>query len=140
MHPHISRRAVAAGLFVSPILPAAALSPSPLPGSGEHPLAADLWHTLPLPSTPVEAFRALPEPIRAELGGALVGMVLADLIGGQAYDEPDKFLDEGLRDRACNVSNVLLNHMCRRVEDVLPDLLGPNGDHPAWALNAGLVR
>ena len=134
----LNRRAVGAGLCLSAILPTVALAQRPEPVT-EAPIASKLWDRLPLPMTPAEAWQAIPAATRGEIGAALVGMVLADLIGGQAYDEPDQFLDASLREEACGVSDYLLSRIYQQVEVACPEMFGTD-DHPAWALDGGLVR
>jgi len=100
---------------------------------------AGLWARMPLPFTPAEAWRLLSPATQAEIGAALIGMALAEYIAGDGMADADQFHDEGLRSAASRVNDDLLNRLTPRLWVLLPDLYGPDGDHPAWALDSGMA-
>lgn len=100
---------------------------------------ADLWAQMPLPFTPAEAWRRLSPATQAEIGAAVIGMALAEYVAGDMHDEADQFLDEDLRGAAIDTQHDLLNRIGERLWVLLPDLYGPDGDHPAWALDSGMA-
>ncbi|GJD58367.1 hypothetical protein [Methylobacterium dankookense] len=99
-----------------------------------------LWGRLPLPFTPAEAWARLPVRVQAEIGAAVIGMALANYIAGDGLAEADQFLDEGLRIEAGDAAHAILNTMDNRLWSLFPDLYGPDGDHPRWALEGGFAR
>ena len=138
----INRRALAAGLLAATAAPAAAAPRSQLRGdTGDQlPDHAVLWARMPLPFTPVEAWRLLSSETQAEIGAAVIGMALAEYVSGQMHeDEADRFLDEDLMSAAMDVQSDLLNAITPRLWSLFPDLYGPDGDHPAWALASGMA-
>lgn len=137
MTPNLSRRALAAGILAT--IPTSGLSYAEpacecLPSHGE------FWRRLPLPFTPAQAFASLSPGTQVEIGGAVIGMLLAQYIHGDGMAEADRFLDEDLRNAACEVEHDILNRLDDRLWALLPALYGPEGDHPAWALNGGFAR
>lgn len=134
----LSRRSILASfLAASAIRPAAAAVPSigtPLPTH------ADLWARLPLPCAPAEAWHRLPAAVQAEIGATVIGMALADYISGDMHDEADRFHDVDLRETAASVRDDLLNRMTQRLWDLMPELYGPEGDHPRWVLAGGFAQ
>lgn len=100
---------------------------------------ADLWARLPLPFTPAEAWRLLTPETQAEIGAAVIGMHLAQYVFGDGQADADHFLDGDLREAACEVEHDILNRMDDRLWALFPDLYGPDGDHPRWALDGGMV-
>ena len=100
---------------------------------------AALWSRLPLPFTPAEAWHRLSAATQAEIGAAVIGMYLAQYVHGDDMAKADRFHDDALRDAACDVEHDILNRLDDRLWALFPDLYGPDGDHPAWALNSGLA-
>ncbi|MFJ7441264.1 hypothetical protein ACIQW5_26880 [Methylorubrum thiocyanatum] len=140
----LPRRAVLSAALASAVaapLPALALPATPTQGADGEPLPdhAALWARMPLPFTPAEAWHRLTPAAQAEIGAAVIGMALAEYVSGQMHDEPDQFLDEGLREAAYDTHSDLLNRLDERVWVLLPELFG-HDDHPAWALNSGMAR
>lgn len=135
----LTRRALAAA-FVMLHLPPAAASPFRGDDIERLPDHAALWNRLPLPFTPAQAWRLLSPSTQAEIGAAVIGMALAEYIAGDGMAEADQFLDEDLRSAANDTQHDLLNRIGQRLWVLLPDLYGPDGDHPAWALAGGLAR
>lgn len=136
--PPLNRRALIAALAAAPSSTAAAFR---LRGDDTERLPdhAALWARMPLPFTPAEAWRLLSPATQAEIGAAVIGMALAEYVSGDMHDEADQFLDEDLRHAANDTQHDLLNRIGNRLWVLLPDLYGPDGDHPAWALDAGLA-
>lgn len=133
----IDRRGVAFGLLSAYIVPARTAAND----TGERlPTHAEFWRRLPLPFTPAEAWARLSPATQAEIGAAVIGMHLAQYIHGDGFDVRDQFLDEELRGDACDVEHDILNRLDDRLWVLFPDLYGPNGDHPAWALEGGFAR
>ncbi|SFV14629.1 hypothetical protein SAMN02799631_05934, partial [Methylobacterium sp. 174MFSha1.1] len=95
------------------------------------------WGRLPLPFSPAEAWKLLTPEAQAEIGAAIITMHLAQYIHGDGMADADQFHDEALRGQASEVANDLLNQMDDRLWLLFPDLYGPEGDHPRWALNSG---
>ncbi|KMO32905.1 hypothetical protein [Methylobacterium aquaticum] len=100
---------------------------------------AAFWSRLPLPFSPAEAWHLLSPEAQAEIGAAVIGMHLAQYVHGDGRADADQFHDEGLRAVASNVADDLLNRMDDRLWSLFPDLYGPEGDHPRWALDSGLA-
>ncbi|GJE57353.1 hypothetical protein [Methylobacterium thuringiense] len=138
------RRIIGAALatVAASALPASAALPTTLRGDdGDRlPDHAALWSRLPLPFSPAEAWHRLSPATQAEIGAAVIGMALAEYVYGDGMAEADQFLDDGLRSSAADVSHDLLNAIGPRLWALFPDLYGPDGDHPAWALAGGLAR
>ena len=133
----IDRRGVAFGLLSAYIVPARTAAND----TGERlPTHAEFWRRLPLPFTPVEAWARLSPAAQAEIGAAVIGMHLAQYIFGDGLAKEDQFLDMDLRDAAYVVEDDLLNRMDKRLWALLPELYGPEGDHPRWALAGGFAR
>lgn len=141
MPPALTRRAMVAALASASALSVPVVASPHLRGDDTERLPdhADLWARMPLPFTPAEAWRLLSPATQAEIGAAVIGMALAEYIAGDSHDEGDKFLDDDLRDTAWNVQHDLLNAITPRLWALLPDLYGPDGDHPAWALDSGMA-
>lgn len=99
-----------------------------------------LWSTLPLPYTPGEAWRSLPNSVQAEIGTAVIAMALGEYVAGDMHADADRFRDKALRERGHDVHDAMLNQIPARVWQLFPDLFGPEGDHPAWALKNGFAR
>ncbi len=99
-----------------------------------------LWSTLPLPYSPAEAWRSLPASVQAEIGTAVIAMTLGEYVSGDMHADDDRFRDKALRERGYDVHDAMLNRIPVRVWQLFPDLFGPEGDHPAWALNNGFAR
>jgi len=140
MAARINRRALAAGLLAATAVPALAAEPAlrgdDTPRLPDH---AAFWPRMPLPFAPAEAWRLLSPATQAEIGAAVIGMHLAQYVHGDSVAEADCFLDGDLRDDASDVEHDILNRMDDRLWTLFPDLYGPDGDHPAWALSAGMV-
>lgn len=141
----LSRRAVAAGLLAATVTPAASKDRHTVPtlrgdDTARLPDHAVFWSGLPLPFTPAEAWHLLSPATQAEIGAAVIGMHLAQYVHGDSMAEADCFRDEGLREAASDVEHDILNRMDDRLWTLFPDLYGPDGDHPRWALAAGMVH
>ena len=134
---HITRRGLALGLLTASVIP---LHVAANDGGKRLPDLADLWSRLPLPFTPAEAWVRLPPAAQAEIGAAVIGMALADYIAGDCFEEEDKFLDDGLRSDASDAFHSIFNAMPDRLWGLFPELYGPDGDHPRWALAGGFAR
>ena len=100
---------------------------------------AALWARMPLPFSPAEAWHLLSPNTQAEIGAAVLGMALADYVSGDMHDEADHFHDDALRGDCMDARDTLLNRISDRLWSLFPDLYGPEGDHPAWALNSGMA-
>jgi len=100
---------------------------------------AALWSGLPLPFTPAQAWHLLSPATQAEIGAAVIGMALAEYVAGDMHAEADQFHDDALRGAAMEVASDLLGGIEQRLWVLFPDLYGPDADHPAWALDAGLA-
>lgn len=100
---------------------------------------AAFWARLPLPFSLTDAWHKLSPATQAEIGTAVLGMALAQYVYGDGRAEADQFTDEGLRSNASDVADDLLNRIDDRLWALLPDMYGPEGDHPAWAYAAGMV-
>ncbi|MDP4026843.1 hypothetical protein Q8W71_30045 [Methylobacterium sp. NEAU 140] len=146
MTASLNRRALAAGLLAAAAAPAAARDPHltrTLRGDDTPrlPAYADLWARMPLPFTPAQAWRLLSPETQAEIGAAAIGMALAEYVSGQLHeDEADRFLDESLTSAAYDAQSEILNAFSPRLWTLFPDLYGPEGDHPRWALDNGMVH
>lgn len=133
----IDRRGVAFGLLSAYIVPARTAAND----AGERlPTHAEFWRRLPLPFSPAEAWARLSPAAQAEIGAAVIGMHLAQYIFGDGRAPEDQFLDMDLRDAAYVVEDDILNRMDKRLWVLLPELYGPEGDHPRWALAGGFAR
>ncbi|MCJ2016883.1 hypothetical protein MKK84_05480 [Methylobacterium sp. E-065] len=145
MSARINRRALAAGLLAATAVPAASKSANladlALRGddTARLPDHAAFWSRLPLPFSLAEAWHKLSPATQAEIGTAVLGMALAQYVYGDGRAEADQFTDEDLRADASDVADDLLNRIDDRLWVLLPDLYGPDGDHPAWAYTAGMV-
>lgn len=139
---HVLSAALAA--VVAGAIPATGANPASqvaLRDGGERlPDHGALWSRMPLPFTPAEAWRLLSPATQAEIGAAVIGMYLAQYVHGDDMAEADQFLDADLRNSACDVEHDLLNRLDDRLWALFPDLYGPDGEHPAWALNSGFAR
>ncbi|SDO59702.1 hypothetical protein SAMN05216360_12924 [Methylobacterium phyllostachyos] len=100
---------------------------------------ASLWARMPLPFTPAEAWHSLSPATQAEIGAAVIGMVLAEYVSGDMHGDADHFHDDALRGDAMDVGSDLLTRIEQRLWVLFPDLYGPDGDHPAWALTSGMA-
>lgn len=100
---------------------------------------AAFWSRLPLPFSPAEAWKLLSPEAQAEIGAAIITMHLAQYIHGDGMADADQFHDEALRSQASDVADDLLNRMDDRLWSLFPDLYGPDGDHPRWALDGGFA-
>lgn len=136
MTPNISRRALAAGLLATIPLPAVTAAD---PAGNRIPDHAEFWNRLPLPFTPAGAWQRLTPQTQAEIGAAIIGMFLAEYIGGENLDRKDQFHDATLRSDAWEVNHDILNRFEARLWTLFPTLYGPEGDHPAWALEGGFA-
>nr|USU32902.1 hypothetical protein NG677_04165 [Methylobacterium sp. OTU13CASTA1] len=134
----IDRRGLALGLLASTIAPACPAVT--VDGAGRLSDHADFWSRLPLPFTLAQAWNRLSPDTQAEIGTAVIGMTLADYIQGGDRAEEDQFSDSDLRAYADEVWHSILNTMPQRLWGLLPELYGPDGDHPRWALDGGLAR
>ena len=149
MTARINRRAVAAGLLAATATATAATVPATKGGHGVPSLRGDdterlpghaaLWSRLPLPFNPTQAWHRLSSATQAEVGAAVIGMVLAEYVSGDMHGDEDHFYDDHLRGEAMDVGSDLLTRIEQRLWVLFPDLYGPDGGHPAWALNAGLA-
>lgn len=137
----LNRRALAAGLLATTVTPAIAVTGNATSEPGERlPDHAAFWSRLPLPWTPAEAWARLSPTTQAEIGAAVIGMALAEYIAGEDYADENRFLDADLRDDAWQVNHDLLNGITPRLWSLFPELYGPEGDHPRWALAGGFAR
>lgn len=137
MNLPIDRRGLAFGLLAGSIAPArTAANDKGLPLDTH----AAFWRRLPLPYTPAEAWHRLSPTTQAEIGAAVIGQALASYIFGDGFAEADQFLDAELRDDAYCVEHDLLNALTPRLWTLFPELYGPDGDHPRWALEGGFAR
>ena len=100
---------------------------------------AALWSRMPLPFTPADAWHLLSPATQAEIGAAVIGVVLAEYVSGDMHGDADRFHDEALRGDAMDAGSDLLTRIEQRLWALFPDLYGPDGDHPAWALNSGMA-
>ncbi|MCJ2063411.1 hypothetical protein MKK63_11905 [Methylobacterium sp. J-088] len=100
---------------------------------------AELWARMPLPFTPAEAWHLLSPATQAEIGAAVIGMVLAEYVSGDMHGDADRFYDDALCGDAMDTGSDLLTRIEQRLWVLFPDLYGPDGDHPAWALNSGMA-
>lgn len=100
---------------------------------------AAFWSRLPLPFSLADAWHKLSPATQVEIGAAVLGMALAQYVYGDGRAEADQFTDDGLRSDASDVADDLLNRIDDRLWVLLPDLYGPDGDHPRWALDSGLA-
>ena len=144
MSARINRRALTAGIFAAAAVPAnvaANMAPTFLRGddTARLPDHAALWARMPLPFTPAEAWRLLSPATQAEIGAAVIGMVLAEYVSGDMHGDADHFYDDALRGDAMDTGSDLLTRLEQRLWVLFPDLYGPDSDHPAWALNTGMA-
>lgn len=146
MTSRINRRALAAGLLAATAAPAVADVPANLRGhtlrgddTARLPGHAAFWARLPLPFSLTEAWHKLSPATQAEIGGAVLGMALANYVYGDGRAEADQFTNADLRASASDVADDLLKRIDDRLWVLLPDLYGPDGDHPCWAYNGGMV-
>ncbi|MCJ2085134.1 hypothetical protein MKK88_03885, partial [Methylobacterium sp. E-005] len=144
----INRRTLAAGLLAATAAPHRANASgmlrsehTPLRGddTARLPDHAALWARLPLPFSLAEAWHLLSPATQAEIGAAVIGMVLAEYVSGDMHGDADRFHDEALRSDAMDTGSDLLTRIEQRLWVLFPDLYGPDGDHPAWALNSGMA-
>ncbi|WP_345822402.1 hypothetical protein ABC766_12890 [Methylobacterium fujisawaense] len=136
--PDLRRRAVARRGKLAPLL-AASVAPTRGDDTERLPDYTALWARLPLPFTPAQAWHLLSPATQTEIGAALIGMALAEYVSGDMYAEEDQFHDSRLRAAADNIANDLLAGIEDRLWSLFPELLGPESDHPAWALDAGMA-
>ncbi len=140
-----SRRSLFGAIFGAGFLaalgaPAVAAKPALRGGDASRlPDHVAFWSRLPLPFSPSEAWHILSPEAQAEIGAAIITMHLAEYIHGDGMADADQFHDERLRDEASNVANDILNRMGNRLWSLFPDLYGPDGDHPRWALDGGFA-
>ena len=138
---------------LSVVLAAMAVPAAPALAKGvhvAHPLRGDdsprlpdhaaFWARMPLPFTPAEAWHMLSPATQAEIGAAAIGMALAQYVHGDSMAEADCFCDDALREAASEVEHDILNRMDDRLWTLFPDLYGPDGDHPRWALDTAMVH
>lgn len=141
MTDHLPRRDVLAALFAAMASPPGLAAPA-VPRGGVPRLAdhAALWARMPLPFTPAKAWVRLDPETQAEIGGAVIGMVLAAYVAGDMFGDEDQFTDRDLCEAARDAFDRVFQDLERRLWVLLPELYGPDGEHPAWAFAAGLVR
>lgn len=145
MTSRITRRALTAGILAATAAPAAAYNAGSagiaLRGddTARLPDHAAFWARLPLPFSLAEAWHKLSPATQAEIGGAVLGMALANYVYGDGRADADQFTDKALRSAAYDVADNLLNRIDDRLWVLLPDLYGPEGDHPRWAYDGGMV-
>jgi hypothetical protein len=146
MGAQINRRALTTGLLAATAAPAVADVPANLRGrslrgddTARLPDHAAFWSRLPLPFSLTEAWHMLSPATQAEIGGAVLGMALAQYVYGDGRADADQFTDADLRASASDVADDLLNRIDDRLWVLLPDLYGPDGDHPRWALDSELA-
>ena len=146
MTARLPRRDALAAVLAAMTLPAgSALAAMPAPvlrgdDTGRLPDHTALWARMPLPFTPAEAWHLLSPATQAEIGAAVIGMHLAQYVHGDGMAEADCFRDGDLREAASEVEHDILNRMDDRLWTLFPDLYGPDGDHPRWAIDAGMVH
>ncbi|MCJ2084628.1 hypothetical protein MKK88_01275 [Methylobacterium sp. E-005] len=144
MSARINRRVLAAGLLAATTAPAVAHTvPVRNAFRGDDtarlPDHAALWSRLPLPFSLTEAWHKLSPATQAEIGAAVLGMVLAEYVSGDMHGDADRFHDDALRGDAMDTGSDLLTRIEQRLWVLFPDLYGPDGDHPAWALTSGMA-
>ena len=87
------------------------------------------------------AWMRLPASQRDEIGLLAADLVFQGYLYGDLVPEKDQVLpDQDARDAAGDRENDRLNEIHRTVTGALPDLFGPDGDHPAWATNSHGAR
>ena len=148
MTTRLNRRALTAGLLAATITGNVASEAAPTANvrsdlrgddTARLPDHAALWSRMPLPFTPAQAWHLLSPATQAEIGAAVLGMALADYVSGDMHDDADYFHDDALRGDCMDARDTLLNRISDRLWSLFPDLYGPEGDHPAWALNSGMA-
>ncbi|KAA0122836.1 hypothetical protein CIW48_15445 [Methylobacterium sp. P1-11] len=144
MSARINRRALAAGLLAATATQTGGVAKFATPAlrgddTARLPDHAAFWSRLPLPFSLTDAWHMLSPATQAEIGGAVLGMALANYVYGDGRADADQFTDEALRSAAYNVADDLLNRIDDRLWVLLPDLYGQDGDHPRWALDSGLA-
>ncbi|MCJ2087288.1 hypothetical protein MKK88_15030 [Methylobacterium sp. E-005] len=138
MSTHINRRALAAGLLAATAAPAVAhIVPVRNAFRGDDtarlPDHAALWARLPLPFSLAEAWHLLSPATQAEIGAAVIGMVLAEYVSGDMHGDADRFHDEALRSDAMDTGSDLHPRACRRMRIRLAPRHGRRGRHRPWA-------
>jgi len=145
VNDNLPRRNVLASVLAVMTLPAgSALAAMPAPAlrgddTARLPDHAELWARMPLPFTPAEAWHLLSPATQAEIGAAVIGMALADYVSGDMHEEVDHFRDDALRSDCMTTRDETLTALDDRLWVLFPDLYGPEGDHPAWALSSGFA-
>jgi hypothetical protein len=144
MAAQINRRALAAGILAATAVPTIAKDTRTVgtlrgDDTTRLPDHAAFWSRLPLPFSLTDAWHMLSPTTQAEIGTAVLGMALAQYVYGDGRADADQFEDEGLRSAASDVADDILNRIDARLWVLLPDLYGPDGDHPRWALDSGLA-
>ncbi|MHC2089429.1 hypothetical protein [Methylobacterium sp. CM6244] len=80
------------------------------------------------------AWMRLPASQRDEIGLLVVDLAFQGYLYGDLVPEKDQVLpDQDARDAAGDRENDRLNEIHRTVTAALPDLFGPEGEHPLWA-------
>jgi hypothetical protein len=144
MAAQINRRALAAGILAATAVPTIAKDTRTVgtlrgDDTTRLPDHAAFWSRLPLPFSLTDAWHMLSPTTQAEIGTAVLGMALAQYVYGDGRADADQVEDEGLRSAASDVADDILNRIDARLWVLLPDLYGPDGDHPRWALDSGLA-
>lgn len=89
---------------------------------------------------PVElsaAWSDLPVSLRDHIGFVALDMVFQGFLSGSAYEPEDRvLLSDDDRGEALGRESDGLTELYRIVEDALPDLFGPEGENPAWAVRS----
>ena len=92
-----------------------------------------LLDALPLPLGPAEAWRRLDPMRRDEIGTIAVAMVFTAFLSGRAAHPDDWVLAPEAAHDADRVSDRLLDMLHANIAEMIPELFGPEGDHPDWA-------
>lgn len=96
------------------------------------------------------AWHSLPPETRDRIGIIAVDMVFQAFVHGDAYVATGSPKDRAvpgrskaahaIRDAAGEAETVRLNELHRVVEGLIPDLFGPAGQNPEWAVALGALR
>lgn len=92
------------------------------------------------------AWHALSAETRDRIGIIAVDMVFQSFIGGDGYAPADRAVAgrskaaHAIRGEAQDASCRRLTEIHHVIEDALPDLFGPDGENPEWAVAMGARR
>ncbi|GAB6843996.1 hypothetical protein HNR00_005090 [Methylorubrum rhodinum] len=94
--------------------------------------------TIPGPSDIEAAWRGFPAETRDRIGIVALDMVFQAFVSGDGYAPADRPVqDEQLRYEANEACDRRLTQLHTEIEGALPDLFGPDGEHPAWSDSPG---